>query len=55
MLREDLFEYLQVYGDILVVFTTDSAVWINLIFRLADFVNVSCFFDGTSRNGDAVS
>jgi hypothetical protein len=32
----------------------DVAVWINLIFRLADFLIVSFLFDHTSNEGDAV-
>ena len=43
------FEYLQEYGVILVDFTIDSADWVNLIFRLADFLIVSFLFDFTIK------
>ena len=44
----DLFENLQEYGLRCVDFTIEMAAWINLIFRLTDFLIVSLHFVHTS-------
>jgi hypothetical protein len=43
----DLFEYLQEYGVIRIAFLIENAAWINLIFRLANFLVVSLRLEHT--------